>query len=93
MAFSVEQPIVLVSISDHAAGRQGKIMSNEIDGMGGRSISEVDEQETRELGISQLSLAPSFVDASRVWLHILVSTPPPLKDCKGHMDMGRPCTK
>lgn len=93
MAFSVEQPIVLVLILDHATGKQGKTMSNEIDGMGGRSILEVDEQETQELCILQLSSAPSFVDASRVWLHILASTPPPLKDCKGHMDRGRPCTK
>jgi hypothetical protein len=93
MAFSVEQPIVLVSTSDHASGRQGKIMNNEKDGMGGRSILEVDEQEARELWTLQLSSALSFVDASLVWPHILASTLPPRKDCKGHMDMGRPCTK
>ena len=93
MAFSVERPIVLVLISDHAIGRQGKTMSNEIDGMGGRCILEVAEQETQKLCTLQLSSALSFVDAFRVWLHILASTPPPRKDCKGHMDMGRPCTK
>jgi hypothetical protein len=93
MAFSVEQPIVLVSTLDHAIGRQGKIMNNEKDGMGGRSILEVDEQEAQEFCILQLSSALSFVDASLVWPHTLASTPPPRKDCKGHMDMGRPCTK
>ena len=93
MAFSVERPIVLVLISDHAIGRQGKITSNEIDGMGGRSILEVDEWEMEELCTLQLSSALSFVVASHVWLHTLASTPPPRKDCKGHMDMGRPCTK
>jgi hypothetical protein len=93
MAFSVEQPIVLVLISDHATGRQDKIMSNEIDGMGGRSSLEVDEKEAQELYILQLSSALSFGDVSRVWLHTLASTPRARKGCKGHMGMGRPCTK
>lgn len=93
MAFSVEQPIVLVLILDHATGRQGKTTSNVIDDMGGQSILEVDEQEAQELCTLQLFSALSFVDASRGWLRTPASTPPPLKDCKGHMDMGRPCTK
>jgi hypothetical protein len=93
MAFSVEQPIVLVLILDHAIGRQDKIANNEIDGKEERSILEVDEQGPQEVCILQLSSALSFVDASRVWLHILASTPQARKGCKGHMDMGRPCTK
>jgi hypothetical protein len=92
MAFSVEQPIVLVLTLNHAIGRQGKITSNEKDGMGGQSILEVEELEAQELCASQLSSDLSFVDASLVWPHTLAS-PPPRKDCKGHTDMGRPCTK
>jgi hypothetical protein len=68
-------------------------MSNEIDDMGGRSSLEVDEQEAQELCTLQLSSILSFVDASRVWLHILASTPQARKGCRVHMDMGRPCTK
>mgnify|MGYP007100419959 CR=1 FL=1 len=49
MAFSVAQPIVLVLTSDHANGKQGRILNIWIDDMEGRSIWEVDEWVVQEV--------------------------------------------
>ena len=92
MAFSVAGPNVLVSISKHAIGRQGKQADIGRDDREGGFMWGVDVMVVGHVGGCHLSWRASFHDAALQWLRIPSSTPRPPKACKGHKGMDMPCT-